>query len=170
MVIGIVPEIQENYFNVERLWLEMSIDKLSRSFTIPTDLKLRNILLGLMSHSSQHPCCWCNVGKGNLSARGITRTVANMMDLFWDYFDARADKKKAKDFGNVIHPNMFVGGTVNESAPIILLVPPPELHLLMGPVNTLYVQLLKISPDCERWSKQLHLKREDCHGGLFNGQ
>ena len=122
-----------------------------------------------MSHSSQHPCCWCNVDKGNLSARGITWTVANMMDLFWDYFDGRADKKNAKDFGNVIHPNMFVGGTVDESAPIILLVPPPELHLLMGPVNTLYVQLLKISPDCERWSKHLHLKREDYHGGLFNG-
>ena len=49
MVIGIVPEIQENYFNVKRLWLEMSIDKLSRSFTISTDLKLCNILLGLMS-------------------------------------------------------------------------------------------------------------------------
>ena len=64
---------------------------------------------------------------------------------------------------------MFVGGTVDESAPIILLVPPPALHLLMGPVNTLYVQLLKISPDCGKWSQQLHLKREDYHGGLFNG-
>ena len=66
MVIGIVPEIQENYF--KRLWLEMSIDKLSRSFAISTDLKLCNILLGLLSHSSHHPCCWCNVDKGNLDA------------------------------------------------------------------------------------------------------
>ena len=57
----------------------------------------------------------------------------------------------------------------DESTPIILLVPPPELHLLMGSVNTLYGELLKISPDCNGWSQQLHVKREEYHGGLFNG-
>ena len=63
MIIGIVPEMQENYFNVKRLWLETGIEKISRPFTIATDLKLANILLGLMSHSSQHPCCWCDINK-----------------------------------------------------------------------------------------------------------
>ena len=43
--------MQENYYNVKRLWMEAGIDKLSRKFTIATDLKLYNILLGLMSHS-----------------------------------------------------------------------------------------------------------------------
>ena len=39
----------------------------------------------------------------------------------------------------------------------------------MGFVNTLYGELLKISPDCEGWPQQLHVKREEYHGGLFNG-
>ena len=57
------------------------------------------------------------------------------MDLFWHYFDSRAEKKNAKEYGNVIHPNMFAGGKIDESAPTLLLVPTPELHLLIGPVN-----------------------------------
>ena len=75
MIIAIVPEIQGNYVNVKRLWLESGIDKLKRNFTIATDLKLCNILLGLMSHSSTHPCCWCNIIKGNLDKK---RCIKNL--------------------------------------------------------------------------------------------
>ena len=49
MVIAIVPDVQENYVNVKRLWMESGIDRLDRKFTIATDLKLCNVLLGLMS-------------------------------------------------------------------------------------------------------------------------
>ena len=75
MIIAIVPDIQENYVNVKRLWLEYGIDKLKRNFTIATDLKLCNILLGLMSHTSTHPCCWCNIIKGNLDKK---RCIKNL--------------------------------------------------------------------------------------------
>ena len=56
-IIGIVPEVQENYKNLKTLWLNAHINLLDRAFTIATDLKLCNILLGLMSLSSMHPCC-----------------------------------------------------------------------------------------------------------------
>ena len=59
------------------------------------------------------------------------------MELFWDYFDANTSKPFAKDYGNVIHPSMF-SGSVDEATLIVLLVPPPELHLLIGPLNTMY--------------------------------
>ena len=68
------------------------------------------------------------------------------MDLFWRYFDERAERKDAKSYGNVFHPNMFAGGVIDEPKLIILLVPPPELHLLIGPVNTMYDELCKIWP------------------------
>ena len=90
MIIGIVPNVQENYMNIKRFWLEVGLDKLSRDFTIATDLKLANILLGLMSHSSTNPCCWCDVIKDNLLNKGEARTIAKLMDLFWNFFDARA--------------------------------------------------------------------------------
>ena len=91
------------------------------------------------------------------------------MDLFWRYFDARAVRKDAKSYGNVIHPNMFAGGVIDESALTILIVPPPELHLLMGPVNTMYDELCKTWAGCEEWIKRLHIKREEYHVGSFNG-
>ena len=91
------------------------------------------------------------------------------MDLFWNFFDARAAKKDAKIYGNVIHPNVFASTSLNEDTPIILLCPPPQLHLLLGPLNVLYDELSKTWPQCEEWIKNLHIKREEYHGGAFNG-
>ena len=58
------------------------------------------------------------------------------MNLFWDYFEARTTKKDAKNFGNVIHPPIICDDIENNT-PVIQLLPPPELHLLIGPVNTM---------------------------------
>ncbi len=170
MIVAIAPEVQENYCNIKRLWLEAGLGAFSRQFVIATDLKLINILLGLMSHSSVHPCSWCDVVKENLEWCGKSRTVGNMLDLFWGYFDARALKKDASLYGNVIHPNMFSGcGEIDESTTIISLVPPPELHLLLGPVNKMFDEMLKIWPGAEEWSDKLFLKRAEYHGLQFDG-
>lgn len=37
----------------------------------------------------------------------IFRTLGNLMDLYWSYFESEADKSKAKEYGNVIHPCMI---------------------------------------------------------------
>ena len=142
-IIAAVPDVQENFYNVKRIWHEVGLDSLTRKFTIATDLKLCNILLGLMSHSSSHPCCWCDVRKGDLRSKGVSRTIQSLTDQFWSYFGANATKKDAKEFGNVIHTNVFARGHVDPSTLIILLVPPPELHLMMGPVNTMFDALSK---------------------------
>ena len=52
MIIGITPDVPENDVNLKKLWKSIGLDRLQRSFTIATDLKLCNILLGLMSHLS----------------------------------------------------------------------------------------------------------------------
>ena len=38
-----------------------------------------------------------------------------------------------------------------------------------GPVNTLYEELNKVWVGCEDWIKKLNIKREEYHGGSFNG-
>ena len=83
VVIGIVPDIQENYLNVKRLWLETRLDSLTRAYTIAMDLKLCNVLLGLMSHSSSHPFGWCDINKNNLNHKGVLRNIDNLLSLFW---------------------------------------------------------------------------------------
>ena len=60
-----------------------------------------------------------------------------------------------KNYGNAIHPNMFAtSDNIDESTLVLRLVPPPELHLLIGPVNTIYDELSKVWPDCEEWIKK----------------
>ena len=142
-IIGLVPDITENYVNVKRLWLNTGLDGLKKRYTVATDLKLCNILPGMMSHSFSHPCSWCDITKENLNKKGASRTISNLMKLFWDFFDSRSEKKDAKNFGNVIHPPILSNDDSNESL-VITLLPPPELHLLIGPVNKMYSEMEKV--------------------------
>ena len=52
IIIAISPNIAENYVNIKKMWLNIGLHTMPRKFTILTDLKLCNILLGLISHSS----------------------------------------------------------------------------------------------------------------------
>ena len=69
-ILGISPKVPEHYVNVKRLWINSDIDSLRRNYTVATDLKLCNIMLGMMSHSSLYPCCWCDIAKNNLKYKG----------------------------------------------------------------------------------------------------
>ena len=152
------------------MWMETGIDNLVRKFTIATDLKLCNIILGMMNHSSRHPCAWCDITNNRLEHRGTSRTIGSLLELFFRFFDAKANEENAKEYRNVIHPPMLASGNnLDHSSLVILLIPPPELHLMLGPVNTLYDELDKQWGECEKWSKYLNIKREEYHGGKFNG-
>ena len=59
--------------------------------------------------------------------------------------------------------------TGNRETPIILAVPPPELHLLIGPVNTLYDALNKVWSESESWLSKCNVKKTEYHGGSFAG-
>ena len=166
-ILALVPDTPENQHNVKRLWINSSIDTLNRKFTIATDLKMINILLGIQSHSCSHPCSWCNISKQHLMRKGDQRTLGTLKELFWSYYDSKADKSKAKDFGNVVHPCMIKN--VDESTPVLLVVPPPELHLMMGTVNHLYNSMVKEWPGATAWLDACYVKKGDYHGGAFEG-
>ena len=108
---------------------------------------------GLMSHSSSHPCAWCDVSKENLTKNlsGTLRTFGNISELFWSWYDAGGDKSMAKHFGNVVHLPIM---TCEPQTRILDVFPPPELHLLIGPVTLLYKGLQRIWKDgSEEWAK-----------------
>ena len=90
------------------------------------------------------------------------------MNLFWDFFESKKEKKDAKHFGNVIHPPIICDDIENDT-PVICIIPPPELHLLIGPVNKLYDSLESEWPESEAWLKVCNIKREEYHGGQFAG-
>ena len=94
-----------------------------------------------------HPCCWCDVDMNNLGKKGNQRTIESLTDLFWRFFESNELKEKAKNYGNVIH--LPIISNVDPSTPVIHVVPPPELHLLIGPVNHMNTQMEKVWEESE---------------------
>ena len=72
---------------------------------------------------------------------------------------------------NCIHEPLFWDGTDDMKNELMLhLIPPAELHLLIGPVNTMFKELEFLWPDgSEAWAKSCHAYKEGLHGGEFNG-
>ena len=94
-----------------------------RNYTV-TDLKLCNILLGIMNHSSCHPCAWCKIAKEALHKKGYERTISSLMSLLWNLFEPRNEKLEAKKFGNVIRPPILCDN-IDNGPPVIFILPPP---------------------------------------------
>ena len=55
--------------NVKRLWMNCGVEHL-RNYAVATNLNLYNILLGMMSHTSCHPCARCDITKDALLKNG----------------------------------------------------------------------------------------------------
>lgn len=79
IIIGIVPDTQDNYNNVQLLWDLLGLNNLPEKYlintTIATDLKMANILSGFMTHASTHPCTWCDIEKNSYLDLGHLRTI-----------------------------------------------------------------------------------------------
>lgn len=58
LIIGLAQSTQEKHVNVSRIWSAIDLNTSLSKFiaTIATDLKLANILSGMMAHSSKYPC------------------------------------------------------------------------------------------------------------------
>ena len=81
-IIGIVEATQENFENVSILWLLLKLNKIE--CTVATDLKMANILIGIMSHSSKYPCKWCTTSSDELHKCGEMRTIRKCIEKFND--------------------------------------------------------------------------------------
>ena len=87
MIIGVAPDIQENYVNVKRLWLECGIDKLSRQYTIATDLKRLWLECGIDKLSRQYTIAtdlkrlWLECGIDKLSRQYTIATDLKLCNI-----------------------------------------------------------------------------------------
>ena len=68
----------------------------------------------------------------------------------------------------MIHPPI-ISDKLDDNTPVIEVLPPPELHLLIGPVNTLYDGLENVWPQSEEWLALCNVKKSEYHGGKFEG-
>ena len=96
-ILAVVPNSQENYDNVDQLFSALKISPFNG--TIATDLKLANILAGIMSHSSLHPCTYCYAEKDELDSCGELRSPENVLLNYERWLiEGKGSKKKAKLF------------------------------------------------------------------------
>ena len=122
-VLAIAPGVQENYENISILWSLLKINELDCS--VAADLKLANILMGIMNHSCKFPCTWCYAEKGKLEKCGEDRTIGNSLSNYQNWLNTGAIKKDAKKFKNCVNPPLFNGP---QDKKILTIITPPQLH------------------------------------------
>lgn len=166
-IIGIAESAQENYHNVKLLWDKLNMNKfLSQQMdgTVTTDLKLANILCGLMSHTVSYPCTWCVAAKAKLAFDGELRTISSCQQNFENYRANKKVKKDAKNYYNCVDAPIIK----SDKTSILYVLPPPELHLLLGCVNHLYEHMKAEFPViAETWAKECHVFRVDVYRGTM---
>ena len=68
---------------------------------------------------------------------------------------------KAKHTGNVVHPPILSGA---DDILILDILPPPELHLLLGVVNHIFQKMKSVWPNAEKWPTSFNMKLSPYHG------
>lgn len=130
--------------------------------TVATDLKLANILTDLMPSSSSHPCTWCDSFMNELHVCGLYRTVKNCTENYLNWCNSGKLKKNAKNFMNCINVPVF---SKDEDVLVLEVVPPPELHLLLEAVNTLFFHMQKENEQvCLQWAEKCNVQRQCTYG------
>ena len=96
-------------------------------------------------HKVFNICIIMNGHRTNLDGQGLARTLESLRQAFTAWVNSRTRQEKAKHYGNVIHMPILSG---DPDTLVIDILPPPELHLLLGVVGTLFKGKLKNVPVC----------------------
>lgn len=139
---------------------------LVQGFVLAPDHKLINLAIGIMSHSSTYPCAWCDAHKDSLNQLGAnTRTFGEIQARALACQSSK-DKEGKKHLCCVEIPSL---GLEQPCLRVIDLIPPGQLHLLLGVVNRCVKEITKLWPDIQAWFDRIHVQVSPQHGGKFDG-
>ena len=90
------------------------------------------------------------------------RTIGHCIKYHVDWLRSGGQKKNAHKFKNCVNPPVF---NSDEDRLFLDIIPPPELHLLIGIVNTVYSHMLiNHESDALNWAKVCNVQRIITHG------
>lgn len=168
IILCLAPNVEENYHNVKLLWSEIKIDSMKGLIT--ADIKLCNIMAGIMSSSSSFPCTYCDIAKENYLAESYNlRSIKNITENYNQWLNSGGNRKLARNYKCCISPPIFIADKNNY---ILDILAPPELHLLLGIVNGLFTHMSnKFEATALKWAKICNVERQVMYGGdgSFNG-
>ena len=86
--------------------------------------------------------------------------VGDCLENYDAWEKAGSNKGNAKNYKNCIYPPIISG---NENTEIIDIIPPPELHLMIGIINIIFKHMLiEFEEDSLTWDKTCCVAQEMC--------
>lgn len=156
MILAVAPKLAEKYDNIIPIWKNLlKLHELDA--VIAGDLKIVNIITGLMAHSSAHPCPYCEADKKKLlEYSGTLRTVGNIRHNYRAWKTARTEP--AKKYFNCVNEPLING---SDEQLILTACPPPALHITLGIVNSLFKAVEAINSQCaELWVAKARVRHQ----------
>ena len=135
IILAIVPGASESNENVRTILRSLNISSIS--FCLCSDLKLSNICVGKQSHASKFPCTWCSATAPYENDAPLY-TLGQIRRNVSAFRDAGMPLRKAQFYENCVQMPLLEGP---DSALVLDLIPPPELHLMLGVVNKIFDSL-----------------------------
>ena len=142
LLLAIVNDIPENYYNLSIIWERIELNSLKKFLS--SDLKLSNLSVGIQSHGSTYPSHMCECRRpGRKSGKGYKkgplRTLGSCRKNAQAFEDSFSKKSDSPRFKNCMKQPLF---DEPDDTLVMLLIPPSELHLLTGPVNHIYKEIV----------------------------
>ena len=168
MILACAPEVPENVFNIKTFIEKVGLSRLPYTFT--GDLKLLNIVAGIMSGSAKHPCVYCDVErvKGVWGKKGELRTFRSITEQYENWCEDGCKTDRAKLFKNCVGNPLLQAPDDDPDTKIIVRMPPPALHCKLA-VNHFLSELCKVWPNLLDWINSLNLVFEPYHGHTLEG-
>ena len=131
MVLALLYDAPETYETVKKMMEKLQFDNFPA--TITSDIKMLLLLIGKCGGNLTHGCVFCSAAKP-LTEEGELYHLSDLHTLHLQFKEAGGDKKKQKDFQNVVNKPLL---KLEPGDHILGPVVPPELHLMLGVTDKL---------------------------------
>ena len=131
MLVAVLPFVSETYEATKAMLQQINLQRLEHTMSI--DMKMQRIICGKAAGNPTHGCVYCSAARPYLTP-GSLYTLADLKEKYRQYLDAGEDKKKQRNFDNVVNEPLL---QADDSALILDLLPIPQLHILLGVVDKL---------------------------------
>ena len=141
LILGIMPDVQENYSNCKLLFDVTGVNKIS--YSLACDLKAQNKALGLGPHSSAYPCAYCRCRKHKtkgwdhpapMTCSCFLRTLGSLKEQVTLWREREGEVKDPTGLTSYSVTNDAILDQPGDSTDtqVLDLCPPCSLHLKLG--------------------------------------
>ena len=163
-ILAMCEDIPESNYNLRLIIEKLNLQDVT--FSVAFDLKCGNAIFGLSNHAGKQACLFCE-GLADMEC-GELRSLKSLDFWYKEYEKTGFNKAQMKDCMNVINPRILY---LEEDPDTLIqdLVPPPELHLLIGVVALLGGLLLDLWSGFDDWLKERNILQRGYQGRGWDG-